>query len=131
MTAQFKCSLSKEYKYNSILGKLLLKFNPMNMCIYMAEASHVALVVKNPPPNAEDTRDSGSTPGSGRSEGVGSGNPLQYSCLENPMDRRAWWATVHGAPKDQSTTQHMYMAESLHRSPETIKLVNCLYFNIK
>ena len=103
MTAQFECSLSKEYKYNSILGKLLLKFNPMIMCIYMAEASHVAIMVKNPPPNAGHTRDSVSIPGSGRSAGVGSGNPLQYSCLENPMDRGAWWATVHGAPKDQST----------------------------
>ena len=40
--------------------------------------------------------DPGSTPGSGRSPGEGNSNPLQYSCLENPMDRRAWWATVHG-----------------------------------
>ena len=52
-------------------------------------ASHVALVVKNPPANAEDIRDSGSVPGSGRSPGRGHGNPLQYSCLENPMDREA------------------------------------------
>ena len=44
--------------------------------------------------------DLGSIPGSGRSPGEGNGNPLQYSCLENPMDRRAWWATVHGVPKN-------------------------------
>ena len=43
--------------------------------------------------------DFGSIPGSGRSLGEGNGNPLQYSCLENPMDREAWWATVHGVAK--------------------------------
>jgi len=49
----------------------------------------VALVVKNPPANAGDTRDMGSAPGSGKSPGEGNGNPLQYSCLENSMDRGA------------------------------------------
>ena len=49
------------------------------------------LVVKNPPANAGDVRDTGSIPGSGRSPGEGNGNPLQYSSLENPMDRGAWW----------------------------------------
>ena len=49
--------------------------------------------VKNPPPGVGDV---GSIPGSGRSPGEGSGNPLPCSCLENPMDRGAWWATVHG-----------------------------------
>ena len=62
-------------------------------------ASQVALVVKNLPANAGDARDTGSIPGWGRSLGVGNGNPLQYSCLENPMDREAWWATVRGARK--------------------------------
>jgi len=57
--------------------------------------SQVALVVKNPPANARDTRDMGSVSGSGRTSGGGHGNPLQYSCLENPMDRGAWRATVH------------------------------------
>ena len=52
-------------------------------------ASQVALVVKNPPANAGDARDTGSIPGSGRSFGEGYGNPLQYSCLKNPMDRGA------------------------------------------
>ena len=56
----------------------------------------VALVVRNPHANAEDVRDMGSIPGSRRSPGGGHGNPLQHSCLENPMDRVAWQATVHG-----------------------------------
>ena len=62
-------------------------------------ASQVALVVKNPPANAGDIRDSGSIPGSGRFPGEGHDNPLQYSCLENPMDRGALWAMVHGVAK--------------------------------
>ena len=65
-------------------------------------ASQVALVVKNLPANAGDTRDVGFIPGSARSPGRGNGNPLQYSCLENPMDRGAWWATVHGVAKSQT-----------------------------
>ena len=58
-------------------------------------ASQVALVVKNPPTNEGDIRNSGSNLGSGRSPGGRHGNPLQYSCLENPMDRGAWRGTVH------------------------------------
>ena len=56
----------------------------------------MVLVVKNPPANAGDIRDTGSVPGLGRSPGGGHGNPLQYFYLENSMDRRAWLATVHG-----------------------------------
>ena len=56
-------------------------------------------VVKNLPANAGDARDSGLIPGLGRSLGVGNGNPLQYSWLENSMDRGAWRATVHGRVK--------------------------------
>ena len=52
-------------------------------------------MVKNPPANARDIKDVGSIPGSGKSLGEGNGNPLQYSCLENPTDRGAWQATVH------------------------------------
>ena len=59
-------------------------------------------MVKNPPINAGDARDVSSIPGLGRSPGVGSGNPLQNSCLENPMDREAWWATVHMVAKNQT-----------------------------
>ena len=56
-------------------------------------------MVKNAPASAEDARDTGSIPGSERALGVGTGNPLQCSYLENPMDRGAWWATVHGVTK--------------------------------
>ena len=62
-------------------------------------ASQVVLVVKNPPANAGDIRDMSLISGLGRSPGEGQGNPLQYSCLEKPMDRGAWQATVHGAAK--------------------------------
>ena len=57
--------------------------------------SQVAPVVANTPAKAGDIRDVGSVPGSGRSPGEGNGNPLQYSCLENPMDRGAWRVVVH------------------------------------
>ena len=56
-------------------------------------------MVKNPPANAY-IRDMGWISGSGRSPGGGQGSPLQYSCLENPMDRGAWWATIHGVEKN-------------------------------
>ena len=65
----------------------------------LQRASQVVLVVKNSPANARDVRDAGSIPGSGRFPGEGNGNPLQYSCLENPMDRGAWWATVPGSKR--------------------------------
>ena len=58
-------------------------------------ASRVVLVVKNTVASAGEMRDEGSVPGLGRSPGGGHGNPLQYSCLKNPMDRGVQWATVH------------------------------------
>ena len=58
-------------------------------------------VVKNPPANAGDM---GSFPGSGRSSREGNGNPLQYSCLENPIDKGAWWAADHGVAKELDIT---------------------------
>ena len=61
----------------------------------------MALLVKNLPANVGDPRDMGSVLGSGKSPGGGHGNPLQYSCLENPMDREAWWATAHRVAKSQ------------------------------
>ena len=71
--------------------------------IYLVEIlSHMGLVVKNPPANAGDIRDMGLIPGSGRSHGEGNGNPLQYSCLKNSMDRGVWQATVHGVAKSQT-----------------------------
>ena len=63
-------------------------------------ASQVALVVKNAPANAGDIRHASLIPGSGRSPGGGHGNPFQYSCLENPMDRGAWKAIVHRVAKN-------------------------------
>ena len=71
------------------------------MKIYI-RVSKVALVVKNPPASVGDIRDSGSNPGSGRTSGGGHGNPLQSSCLENPMDRGAWQSMVHGVVKSQT-----------------------------
>ena len=59
-------------------------------------------MVKNPSANAEDLRDTAWIPGSGRSPGGGHGNPLQYSCLENPMDRGVWQAIVHRVAKSQT-----------------------------
>ena len=59
-------------------------------------------MVKNPPANAGDIRDTGSIPRTGRSAGERHGNPLQYSCLETPMDRGAWRATVHRVGKSQT-----------------------------
>ena len=56
-------------------------------------------MVENLPANTGDARDAGSIPGSGRSPGVGNGNPLQYSCVENSIDRGAWQPTVHGVAK--------------------------------
>ena len=66
------------------------------------ETSQVALEVKNLPAIAGDVRDMGLFPESGRSPGGGNGNPLQPSCLENPTDRAAWWATVRRVAKSQT-----------------------------
>ena len=62
-------------------------------------ASQAALIVKILPAKAGDGRDAGSVPGLGRSTGAGHGNPLQYSCLQNPMERGTRWATVHRTAK--------------------------------
>ena len=67
--------------------------------------SQVAPVVKNPPGSAGDIRDVGSIPGSGRFPGGGHGQLLQYSCLENPMDRGAWRVTVHGVKEELDMTK--------------------------
>ena len=80
-------------------------------------ASRVALVVKNPPVNAGDIRDKGSIPGSGRSPGRGHGNPLHYSCLENPMDRGVWQATVHRIRKSQTCLKWLSTSEQDPDSP--------------
>ena len=73
----------------------------MYLCAVLG-TSQVVLVVKNLPANAGDAKDSGSISGSGRSLGVGSGKPFQYSYLENFMDKQAWQATVHGTTESQT-----------------------------
>ena len=72
----------------------------------LPRASQVALVIKNLPENEADARDTNSVPGLGRSPGGRHGNPLQYSCLENSMDRGAWQATVHRVTKSQTRLKH-------------------------
>ena len=80
-------------------------------------------MVKNPPANAGDEGDMGSIPGSGRSPAGGNGNPLQYSCLENSMDRGAWQGTVHGVTQSQTRLSIQAMAGksllSIEQRPET------------
>ena len=71
-------------------------------CTAETRASQAALVVKNPSDDAGDAGDVGKIPGWGRSPGGGHGNLLWYSCLENPMERGAWWAIVHGVTKSQT-----------------------------
>ena len=81
-------------------------------------------VVKNLPANAGGTGDVGSIPGLRRSPGLGNGNPFKYSCLENPMDRGAWWPTVHGVTKSQ-TRLNTYTHTHTH-THTTQKLLLCL-----
>ena len=73
----------------------------------------MALVVKNTPANTGDPRDAGSILGSGRSPGVGNGNPLQYSCLENYMDRGAWQVTVFQKPRVIQASQVTQVVKNL------------------
>ena len=86
--------------------------------IRLPRASQVVLVVKNSPTNARDERDTVSVPGLGRFPGGGHDNPLQYSCLENPMDRGGWWATVHRAAK--SWTQLKWLSTHTHACTDTL-----------
>ena len=73
-------------------------------------------MVKNPPANAGDVRDPGLVSGLGRSPGKGHGNPLQYSCLENSMDRGIWLATVHGVAKRQTRLSTHTKRKALYRA---------------
>ena len=82
------------------------------------------LVVKNPPANAGDVREMGLLPGLGRSPGGGQGNLLQYSCLENPMDTGAWWATIHRVTKSQTRSDLALTHTGLELSRDTEV---CLY----
>ena len=76
-------------------------------------------MVKKPPTNAGDTRDTGSIPGLGRSPGEGNGNPFQYSCLGNTMDRGAWWATVHGVTIESDMTERAH-THTIYWYPHTL-----------
>ena len=76
-------------------------------------ASQAALVVKNSPASVGDIKDMGLTPELGRSPGGGHGNPFQHSCLENPMDRGAWQATVPGVAKNQTRLKRLSMHPSM------------------
>ena len=71
-------------------------------------------MVKNPPASAEDARDTGLIPGLGRSPGGGNGNPVQYSCLGNPMDREAWQAAVGGVTKIQTRLRTAKRSRGIH-----------------
>ena len=79
-------------------------------------ASQVALVIKKPPANAGDKRDSGSISGSRSYPGGGHGTPLQYSCLENPMGRGAWGAAVHGVAKSQTWLSNFARRQQFKRT---------------
>ena len=96
-------------------------------------ASQVVLVVKNSPAKAGDIRDMGLIPGSGRSPGGGHGNPPQYSCLENPMDRGAWWATVHRVTESDMTERlstHARYSVGSHQPITSYVIVYILIFII-
>ena len=75
----------------------------------------MALLVKNPSANVGDIREVGSIPESGRSPGGGHGNPLQYSCLENPMDRGAWQDTVHEVAESQTRLKRLSKQDASYR----------------
>ena len=79
-------------------------------------ASQEAQVGKNPPANSGDGRDMCLIPGSGRAPGGGHDNPLQYSCLENSIDKGAWWATVHGVAKSQKWLKQQHASTNETRN---------------
>ena len=83
-------------------------------------------MVKNPPANAGDTRGGGSIHGLGISLGGGNGTLLQHSCLENPMDRRAWRATVHRVAKESDKTECMHASPHTQLIPLLMHLISSL-----
>ena len=110
------CSVDISTPHGSSLNAFLLvgflQFGVLEMVMFL-EGFPDGTVVKNLPASEGDKRDVSSSPGCGRSPGEGNGNPLQWSCLENPMDRGAWWATVRRVAKswtqqsDWALTQHV------------------------
>ena len=86
--------------------------------------------VKNSPANAGNARKAGAIPGLGRSPGEGNGNPLQYSCLENPMDEGAWWATVHRVTKSQTRLSDLTFTFILWHSALFMVQLSQLYMTL-
>ena len=101
--------VSAIHQHESVIGmKFIVKILPfIKSMVNFIRASQVVLGVKNPPANVGDLRDAGSIPGLVRSPEGGYGNPLQYSCLVNPVDRGAWRATVHSVAKSQTLLKRL------------------------
>ena len=106
-------------EYATLHGKGELRLQIKLSLLISLLVSQVRKLVKNPSVNAGDRRDSGLIPGWERFPGVGNGNPFLYSCLWNPMDRRDWWATVHGVTK--SWTQ---LSAHTHTHTHAVSLQN-------
>ena len=117
------CTLIIEFKINykdrrgALYNPNISKNKPVSKSL---RASQMALMIKNMAANAGDIRDTGLIPGLGISPRRGHGNPLQYSCLENPMDRGAWRATVHGVTKSQTWLKEL--SPKAHQEPRSQKL---------
>ena len=88
-------------------------------------------MVKNPPANAGDIRNLGSIPGTGRSPGGGHGNPLRYSCLEDPMGRGVWWATAHRVAKSQTQLKRLNTHTHIHPPPHKSRVTNLMIFPLQ
>ena len=101
----------------------ITSFHIICVHIYVYGASQAALGVKNLPASAADTGDSGSIPGSGRCPGGGHGDPLQCSCLENPVDRGAFRATAQKVAKDTNSTQHIHIYDIIYYTRITVALL--------
>ena len=123
MEKERSCCFSKAIKVNQ--GTSIHMTGGLIMYWYTNEgASQVVLVVKNPPASEGDTADSGSIPGSGRSPGVGNGNPLQYSCLENSMEN-SWWVECMGVTKSWtqlSTHTHAHIFRNWNSGHHNVRV---------
>ena len=108
-------------QHDSVILSWDIRQNRMNnyymLYVHSRGSQRVIVVKKKPACQCRRHRDMGSIPGSGRSPGGGHGNPLQYSCLENPMDEGAWWAIVHRVAKSQ--TWLMWLNMHTHSSQRT------------
>ena len=104
--------ISTQSVYSNVSHRLE---SDLDTCYFAQRASPEAQLVKILPANAGDARDVGLIPGSGRFPGEGNGNPLQYCCLENSMDRGAWLATVHEVA-ELDTTEHTGLAQKHNRT---------------